>query len=186
MKKLRLTFLVLLTATAFSFYSCDLLDAADDVTLEEELTLDWNTDENADGVNVPYSHDETLKLENSSAIAPYLNKIKTIEITSITYHIENFNNDPHHSPVIMTNGEAKFGPSGSVTAPMADATGVNLQTQTTETTLNIDAAKLSQIAQMLKDNKEVKMTATGTLSKTPVSFTVVSTFHVKITANALD
>ena len=175
---------------ALAFASCDLLDKADDVTFEEELVLNWDADENLDASNVPYVHQEILDLADYPVLAPYIDKIKKVEITKITYRIANFDNSPHGQPVTMTAGFASFGPydtnTPTVSAPMAAAGGVNLGAATADATLAIDAAGLSSIAQMLLDDKQVKMYSTGNLSKTPVAFRVVSTFYVKITANALD
>lgn len=175
---------------AFTFASCDLFEKADDVTFEEELVINWNADENLEGTNVPYEDFQILDLADYPVFAPYIDKIKKVEVTKITYRITNFNNEPHKQPVTMTGGYAAFGPfdtnTPTVSVPMAAAAGVNLGATTTETTLAIDAAGLSSVAQNLLDDHQVKMYSEGILSKTPVSFTVVSTFYVKITANALD
>ncbi|HEY0652673.1 MAG TPA: hypothetical protein VGD65_06075 [Chryseosolibacter sp.] len=182
--------LVAFAAGALSFGSCDLFEKADDVTFEEELVINWDTDENLEGSNVPYEDFQILDLADYPVFAPYIDKIKSVEVTKITYRITNFDNSPHNQPVTLVGGTASFGPydssSPSVTVPMAGASGVNIGAQTAETTLAIDAAGLSKVAKDLLDDKQVKMYSEGTLSKTPVAFRVVSTFYVKITANALD
>jgi hypothetical protein len=182
--------LLLLFIVAVTFASCDLLDKADDVTFEEELAVNWNTDVNTDGSNVQYQDFQNFDLADYPVLAPYLDKIKSVEITKITYRVENFDNSPHNQTVTLTNGVAAFGPidssTPSVTVPMAAASSINLGAATTETTLAIDAAGLSKVAKDLLDKKKVKMYSTGTLSKTPVAFRIVSTVYVKITANALD
>jgi hypothetical protein len=179
-----------LSALAISFCGCDLFDKADDVTLEEELVLYWNVDENLSGSNVPYSDFQILDLADYPEFEEYVDKIKSVEITKITYRITNFDNSPHESPVTLTNGVAEFGPFDSTTAgvsaTLASASGVNLETVVNETTLTIDAAGLNKIAKDLLDDKKIKMYSKGTLSKTPVAYTVVSTFYVKVVANALD
>lgn len=189
MRKPIATILALFTI-ALTFGSCDLFEKADDVTLEEELVINWDTDENLEGANVPYEDVQILDLADYPVLAPYIDKIKSVEITKITYRITNFDNSPHGQAVTLTGGTAAFGPydssTPSVTVPMAGASGVNIGAQTTETTLTIDAAGLSKVAKDLLDDKQVKMYSEGTLSKTPVAFRVVSTFYVKITANALD
>jgi hypothetical protein len=181
---------VLLFVFAVTFASCNILDKADDVTFEEELAVNWDTDINTDGTNVQYEDFQTFDLADYPVLAPYLNKLKSVEVTKITYRVENFDNSPHNLAVTLTNGLAKFGPADSstpsVTVPMASASSINLGTATTETALAIDAAGLSKVAKDLLEKKKVKMYSTGTLSKTPVSFRVVSTVYVKITANALD
>jgi hypothetical protein len=181
---------LILFVSALAFVSCDLFEKADDVTFEEELVIYWDTDENLEGSNVPYEDMQILDLADYPVFEPYLDKIKSVEITKITYHVTGFNNNPHGLPVKLTGGIAAFGPYDtsvpSVTVPMAGATGVDLGSAGSEATLAIDAAGLSKVAKDLLDDKQIKMYSEGTLSKTPVSFTVVSTFYVKITANALD
>ncbi len=182
--------IVALFACASAFSSCDLFEKADDVTFEEELIINWDSDENLTGENVPYEDMQILDLADYPVFAPYIDKIKSVEITKITYRITNFDNSPHNQPVTLVGGIAAFGPydgtTPSISVPMAAASGVNLGATTTETTLAIDAAGLSNIAQNLLDDKQIKMYSEGTLSRTPVAFRVVSTFYVKITANALD
>lgn len=179
-----------LFAFALTFASCDLFEKADDVTFEEELVINWDTDENLTGSNVPYEDVEILDLADYPVLAPYVDKIKSVEVTKITYRITNFDNSPHGQPVTLVDGIAAFGPydasAPSVSVPMAGASGVNIGAATAETTLAIDAAGLSKVAKDLLDDKQIKMYSEGTLSKTPVAFRVVSTFYVKITANALD
>lgn len=179
----------LVAMTVVFFSSCDSLDDVGDVTLEQELVLNWNADEDEEATNAPYSDNKILDLSSNSVFSPYINKIKKVEVTKITYHVENFSSEDG-SAVIFSSGTASFGPfdasSVVATAIMASATGVNLQTQTAETDLAIDAAGLNEIAKLLKEDHKVKMTTAGILSKTPVAFTVVSTFHVKVTANALE
>lgn len=175
---------------AISFAGCDLFDKADDVTLEEELVLNWNIDENGSGTNVAYTDSKILDLAAYPEFDDYIDKIKSVEITKITYRVTNFDNSPHNSTVTLTNGVAEFGPYDSTTpgvsVPLASASGVNIGATVNETTLNIDAAGLNKIAKDLLDDKKVKMYSKGTLSVTPVAYTVVSTFYVKIVANALD
>lgn len=190
MKKYLIKSLTGLVFASALMSGCDLLDKADDVTLNEKLELTWTIDENLEAENAPYEDFQTLDLSDHPVIKPYLEKIKTIEITKITYHIEAYDASPHNSQVIFVNGTASFGPAGtsipSLTIPMAGASGVNLQTTTAEVELDIDADGLSEVAQYLKDDHAVKMYTDGILSKTPVAFKVVSTFHAKITANALN
>lgn len=192
MRKSIVKFLALAVFAVFAmtFASCDLFEKADDVTFEEELVVNWDTDENLTGTNVPYEDAQILDLADYPVLAPYVDKIKSVEVTKITYRITNFDNTPHGQPVTLTGGIAAFGPydasAPSVSVPMAGASGVNIGSATTETTLSIDAAGLSKVAKDLLDDKQIKMYSEGTLSKTPVAFRVVSTFYVKITANALD
>jgi len=170
--------------------TCDALEEADDVTFHSELEIQFIADENGTGTNVPYDDVQLLDLSNDSEIQPYLDKIKDIEITNITYRITGYDASPHNNAVIFNNGIAAFGPFDTVNPTVignyaAGASGVNLQTTTTETDLDIDTDQFNTVAEMLMDDKKVKMYSGGDLTQTPVAFTVVAKFYVTITANAL-
>jgi hypothetical protein len=189
MKSLRLTLgSFAAISMIFLLTGCDLFQKADNITLEKDFVLNWSADEqtviNGD---VPYSKTETVNLADNAEIAKYLNKIKEIEVVSIKYHVENYSAD---GAVFFKNGIASFASttaSGTaVSVPYAaNADGVNLQTATADAALNIDADGLSKIANIFKTEKSLSFTSAGVLSKTPVAFKVVSTFKLKITAEAL-
>jgi hypothetical protein len=190
MKKHGFTSRIGLIVLALFFYGCSIFDKADDVTFSEELTVTWTVDENQNGQNVPYTHSESVNLEDYPEIKKYINKIKSVNVERITYRIMNYDASPHHAQVIFSNGKASFASQGAapvVEVPYgATATGVNLQTSTSETDLAIDQNGLNKIGSLLKDNKKISMQSSGTLSQTPVSFVVESRFYVTITANALN
>jgi hypothetical protein len=182
--------LVFLSALAVSFTGCDLFDKVDDVSFNEEIEVTWTIDENGTGQNVPYTHEETFDLESNAEIKKYIHKIKDVKVEKVTYRITNYDAAPHNSQVFFNSGVASFSTMGSTTPVVsvpfaATASGVNLQTTTSDTQLTIDGPGLNSLAAVLKQEKKAKMRATGTLSQTPVSFKVVSTIHVKITAEAL-
>lgn len=173
------------------FSGCNLFDKADDITFPATLEVTWTADEDGDLVNHAYSKTATVKLSDNAEIARYNDKIKSVEIEKITYRITEYSDAPHNEAVIMKNGFASFSSTGSSTPILevpyaASAADVNLKTTTSDTDLNINAGGLTDLANIFKAEKELKMTSTGVLSRTPVSFTVVSTFHVKITAEILD
>jgi hypothetical protein len=189
MKTLKYLF-VLALAVISTMSGCDLLDNAADVKFDATIEVDWVVDENGDFTNAVYSHSETLSLTSNSEIEKYKNKIKEVKVNRITYAVTDYNAEPHNTAVIFSDGVASFLQVGSSTpitsAPYsASASGVNLQTATAEADLAIDADGLSQVAAILKADKEVVMKTDGILSKTPVSFRVVSKFYVTITASAL-
>jgi hypothetical protein len=190
MNRKHLTGLLFVAAT-FVFCGCDVLDKADDVTFDATIEVSRNADENGEGTNVLYENLETVELSDNAEIAKYASKIKSIKINKITYSVENYNAAPHNSQVFFNEGIASFAAVGasthSVIVPFAaSATGVNLQGSTSETELDIDADGLNELAGLLKEDNQLIMSTTGTLSITPVSFTVVSKFYLTITANALD
>jgi hypothetical protein len=190
-KTLKIMGLLFITA---AFVTCDALEEADDVTFEEDFEIIFHADENGNGVGVAYKDLQTLDFASNTDIAPYLNKIKDIEVTRVTYRITGYQEDPNADPpctnVVMTNGFAKFGQVGTLEeielgAFAATAAGVNLQATTAETDLTINAAQFKALADLLLDEKKANIYSVGTLSCTPIQFNVVATFYVTITANAL-
>lgn len=177
-----------------AFVTCDALEEADDVTFHADLEIIFAADENGEGVSVPYQDLQTLDFADNSEIAPYLDKIKDIEITRVTYRITGYQEDPTADPpctnVVMTNGFAKFGKVGTLEeitlgSFAATAAGVNLQSTVSETDLTIDAAQFNALADLLLDEKKANIYSVGVLSCTPIQFNVVAKFYVTITANAL-
>src|SRR6478609_2440454 len=137
-KTLKILGLLFITAT---FVTCDALEELDYVTLHSNFEIIFLADENGNGVSVAYHDLQTLDFANDSEIAPYLDKIKAIEITKVTYRITGYQEDATANPpctnVIMTNGFAKFGRVGSAEEIVfgsyaATAAGVNLSSTTAE------------------------------------------------------
>lgn len=188
MKKTLTIFGLLLTSAAL--VTCDALEEADDVTFHAQIEIDFIADEDGTGNDVPYEDVQILDLASNSEIFDHLDRIKGVKIEQITYRILGYDATPHHSAVLLNSGTASFGPWDSdvktVTGNFAAAAAaVNLQTTTTETDLDIDVDQFNEVADMLLDDKKVKMYSEGTLSQTPVAFTVRAKFYFEITANAL-
>jgi hypothetical protein len=178
-------------ATIISFSGCDLFDKAKEITFSADLDVTWEADENADGTNVGYAFTKTVSLSDNAEIAKYINKVKSIKVESVTYKVTDYNDDPHGEAVIFKEGTASFSSKGSSSPILevpfaATADGVNLKTTTSDTNLTIDAGGLNDIAAIFKKEKEADMKVSGKLSRTPVAFKLVSTFHVKITAEVID
>ncbi|HEU5292345.1 MAG TPA: hypothetical protein VFU05_16975, partial [Cyclobacteriaceae bacterium] len=143
-KTLKIMGLLFITA---AFVTCDALEEADDVTFDSSLEIIFMADENGNGTGVAYDDLQTLDFAGNTDIAPYLDKIKDIEVTRVTYRITGYLEDPMADPpctnVVMTNGFAKFGQVGTTEeielgSYAATAAGVNLQTTTAETDLTIN------------------------------------------------
>jgi hypothetical protein len=162
-----------------TFSSCDLLDKADDVSFAVTVPLTFVIDENADNPSgMAYSDTQLLDATANSEVAKYASKIKKFEVTKVTYTISP-GADP--STVIFSNGALKVSSTGKT---IASATSVSL-TNTAETELTSDTAGFNELATKLLDDKQEMILMNGTLSKTPVAFTVKFNFYIKITANAL-
>lgn len=177
-----------------AFVTCDALEEADDIDLHPTFELIFFADENGNGVSVAYKDLQTLDFASNGDIAPYLDKIKAIEITKVTYKITGYQEDATANPpctnVVMTNGFAKFGRVGTLEeielgSYAATAAGVNLQSTGSESELNINAAQFKALADLLLDEKKANIYSVGTLSCTPIQFNVVAKFYVTVTANAL-
>lgn len=170
---------VLLLIIFGTFSSCDLLDKADNVSFDVTIPLTFLIDENADNPGgMAYSDTQLLDATTNSEVAKYASKIKKFEVIKVTYTISP-GADP--STVIFTNGALKVSSTGKT---IASATSVSL-TNTSETELTSDTAGFNELATKLLDDKQELILMNGTLSKTPVAFTVKFNFYIKITANAL-
>jgi hypothetical protein len=174
-------------AVATIFTSCNLFDKVDDITFPSELQVIWTVDEDGEHFNFAYSDTRTVKLSDDPEIEKYINKIKDVKIDKITYKIEEY--EAEGDAVFLTAGNASFSSgssSNAVVVPFAATAGINLQTSSGEAELEIDEQGLTELAAIFKQEKELEMNAAGILSKTPVSFKIVSTFYIKITAEVLD
>jgi len=187
----KILLIVAFTAIAVVFAACDLFDKADEITIPSEIEVVWTVDENADQTNFAYTQTKTVKLSDAPEFQKYIDKVKEVKVERISYKVTDYNDDPHHETVYFKDGVASFASAGTsspvVTVPFAaTASGVNLQASTTEVDLNIDAEGLNKLAAVFKQEKELDMNAVGVLTRTPVSFKIVSTFHVKIVAEVLN
>jgi hypothetical protein len=183
-------FMAFAIGTVVTFSGCDLFDKANDITFPATLKLTWSASEDGEHTDVGYSHSQKVTLADNADVAKYINKIKSVKVEKVTYRIENYA-QPDGDEVIFSNGLASFSSTGSssalVSVPFgATATGVNLKTSTSDTDLAIDSKGLDDIAAAFKKDKEASVTVSGTLSETPVSFNVVTEFHVQITAEVID
>jgi hypothetical protein len=187
-KTLKILGLLFVSATLMT---CDALEKADDITFHADIELDFVTDENGEGTDVPYDDVQLLDLTTNTEINQHIDKIKDIKIERITYRIINYDASPHFSAVQLTSGTVSFGTFDSAIKAItgnfaASAAAVNLPTTTAETDLDFDADQFNDIAEMLLEDQKIKMYSEGTLSQTPVAFTVRARFYFEITADALD
>lgn len=158
--------------------SCDLLGKADDISFEAELPLAFTVNEQADNPNgKSYTDSKLLDASSDPDVAKYASKIKEFKIKRITYRISGAS-DPS---VSFTNGSLKIVSSGKT---IASASSVSLSNNG-EIDLTADTAGFNELASALLGDKQEMVQLQGTLSKTPISFSVDFTFYVTITANAL-
>lgn len=175
--KAQLSILLLIIFSAFS--SCDLLDKADDVSFDVTLPVTFVIDETANNPGgMAYADTQLLDATSDPEVAKYASKIKEFKVNKVTYTITP---GAGSSTVTFTNGAVKVSSSGKT---IASASSVNLSS-TAETELTADTAGFNELASKLLDDKQELILLNGTLSKTPVGFSVEFNFYVTITANAL-
>jgi hypothetical protein len=186
MKKIPLSLsgAVVLLVLVFSFYGCDKIDEATDVSFDVEFEGEFVIDEQGDLGEEPYSSTLTVDAKSNTKVADYAAKIKEIKVNKITYRITNY--AAPGGAVSFLNGKMSFGTVGAAPSVVATVGSVNLQTQGgVETELDINQDQLNSIANTLLDELEVAVYTEGTLSNTPVGFKVPVKFYVTITADVL-
>jgi hypothetical protein len=161
-----------------SFLSCDLIEKADDVSFSATAPISFVVNETATSSGQFYSDSRVLNLGSDPEVAKYSSKIKEFKVNKITYTISGAN----PTSVTFSNGIIKIASNGTT---IATAPSVVLLSNNAETELSADANGLNILADLLLDNKQEQIQLQGTLSQTPVSFTVVFKFYLTITANAL-
>jgi len=170
---------VVLLLALGTFSSCDLFDKVDDVSFDVTLPLEFVIDENADNPGgMTYTNSKLLSATSDPEVAKYASKIQEFKVNKITYTVSP-GADP--STVTFSNGTLKITSSGKTIASISSASLSN----TSETELTADTAGFNELASTLLADKEESIQMQGTLSKTPVAFTVTFKFYVTITADAL-
>jgi hypothetical protein len=173
----------LLAMVMFSFNSCDKLEEADDISFDADFTVTFNASESVTDTDKHYFDRKVLDATSNSKVKDYAAKIKKIKINKITYLITNYSAP---GAVLFSGGTLGFSSVTSLTpSVVADNVAENLMTTTSETELDMDTDQLNEIANDLLQTLSVGVYTDGTLSSTPVAFSVPVKFYVTITANAL-
>jgi hypothetical protein len=160
-----------------TFSSCDLFDKVDDVSFDVTLPLDFVVNETADNPSgKTYTDSKLLDASSDPEVAKYASKIQEFKVNKVTYTISGAS-DPS---ITFTNGTLKVSSGKTI----ASASSVSLS-NTAETELTADTAGFNELASLLLADKQELVTLQGTLSETPVSFTVKFKFYVTLTADAL-
>jgi hypothetical protein len=178
-----------LALIALLLSGCDLVDKADDVTFEITLDKTFVADENGTFTNKNYPGDPVLlDLASHTDVTPYLNKIKDVKITKVEYQITSYTSEPPGTAVMFSNGTMRYSEtSGGTSSELSTVPGpLNLMTASGVKELPKNDANFNALAKILLDKKQAYVFTVGTLSSTPVSFNVPTTFYITITANALE
>jgi len=177
--------LVVLALATTLFTACDLLDKVKDIDFDATLEETINVNEENEGTNVNYTETITLDATTDPDIDKYKSKIKGFTIKSVSYQVVSYD-----GPVASTfSGTLSFG-DASQTTPTVAATITSLNLQQAYTTaevfdLTISQADVDKVANMLKDDKAVKLYLNGTLSATPVYANIRIILDVSVKAEAL-
>ncbi len=167
-----------LIPVALLVISCSLIEKLDDVDFDITLPVTFTVSETASSPSgKSYSDSKTLSVANDPDVMKYTKKIKKFKVNKVTYSISRA--DP--STVKLTDGKITTGSGKTI----ASAASIDLS-NTDETNLTIDNNGASELCKSLLESKQEKITLQGTLSSTPVSFTVKLKFYLTVTANVLD
>lgn len=158
--------------------SCSLIEKLDDVDFDVTMPVTFTVSETASSPSgKSYSDSETLSVANDPDVLKYAKKIKKFKVNKVTYSISGAN----PATVKLTDGKVATGNGKTI----ASAATIDLS-NTSETNLTTDNSGISELCKSLLENKQEQITLQGTLSSTPVSFTVRLKFYLTVTANALD
>ena len=170
--------LVILAILISPMISCDevedLIDVKKDVVLTENFVVDL-----AGG-------DDSLESENlnvsilTSAVKPYADLLKKVEIEKVTFQILNYTGDD------LAEFEVKFSADGSL---FIDENFIASEAEANSTIFEVtDSPELNSLASKLLNNENVAIvfSAESKNLDNPASFTVQATFYIEVTANPLN
>jgi hypothetical protein len=182
MKLMKPTLLMMFAAIALLWLqSCesDVLDISETFTYENEFTI-YTTDTVSTIV-------QTVDMaEKSSIISEYGNKIKSIEITDVTYWLTMHQGADDQKIVEAHLQVSDLSDEGMTT--IAALSNVNLsQLVDNPENLSVDQAGLDRMEELIKNSPHsFKLTYTNACNEAPLDFTVKFIFKIKMTANPLN
>lgn len=166
----------LLLLTVILITSCDKIEEATQVTLNEDFTLEIPIIINE--ANPTYQDVLTLNLADNADLRDYLDKIESVQITSASYSIKNFQgNADATAQATITSASQTFGPF---------AHQLQSDAQQQRQFALTGATKLQALATTLKNTNRLSFTYNVAQDQASnSSFTVVITVKTKIVAQAL-
>jgi len=162
--------------------SCNRFDKVEDASFDAILPLTFSIiDSTVPLLGEPteraYTGSELLNAASNADVAAYANKIKAFKVNKISYTISGAN----PTTVTFTNGVLKVSSTGTTIASVNSISLAN----TIETQLTSNTAGFNELATKLLDDNQELILLNGTLSKTPVAFSVTFKFYVTVTISAL-
>jgi hypothetical protein len=162
----------------FTFFSCDLIDKATDVTFSTTAPVTYIVNETSSNPSGKlFSDTKLLDLASDPDVAKYASKIKSFKVDKITYTISGAN----PTSVTFNNGLIKIASTGATVA----STGTVSLANSMETDLATDVNGVNALTTSLLNNQQELIQLQGFISQTPVAFTVVFKFYLTISASAL-
>jgi hypothetical protein len=158
--------------------SCNLFDKADDVKFDSPI--EGSLSVNATNVG-SVTENLTLSSASSPEINKYKDKIRKFTVNKVTYTIVDYLGEAD----CLFSGSVKTSIANSATLSLTDVNIKQLNDAGTATELVLPANDLQAIAALLKEDKEVIVTVTGSLTKIPASFKIKFTINATIEADAL-
>jgi hypothetical protein len=160
-----------------TFSSCDVIEKADDISFDATVPISVFVNETASSSGGSFSKTQTMDLASDPDVAKYVSKIKEFKVNKITYTISGANPDS----VTLTNVTIKNASGGKT---IAIASSISLS-NTTETPFTTNSSGIDELNAALLADKQGQIEFLGTLSSTPVTFTLTIKFYLTITANVL-
>ncbi len=161
----------------YVFSSCDLIEKADDVSFDTTVPITFTVNETAVSSGKSFSDTKTLNVASDDEVAKYASKIKEFKVNKVTYTVSGAN----PNSVTFSNGTIKLETNGKTIASVSSVSLSN----TSETQLTTDTSGINELTANLLADKQEQIQLQGTLSSTPVSFTLTVKFYLTIAANAL-
>lgn len=173
---------VIMLAILVALGGCDWIKDLSKVELETDIIVNVpvtsvgkkSAEAVAAAEDVSFTGSAVLSLDENDDISPYLEKLREIDLQTVTVTING-----------LVPGQTITGVSLSVTGVGTICTQANITSANSTFTPQIDEAKLQQAGQKLKDDLSITVVVSGT-STTPIANIVNIIFGARVTAGALD
>lgn len=164
---------------------CDLFDDVGIVNFSTTLEKTFDINEPVASNGRDYESVVTAALQDNLDVQPYLDKIKSIAITSVSYQITDYEGASN----VVSTGTVAFGEASGNTPASGQTYAVeeNLSQANGDDPrpLNLNAAQVEELTTWLREQRQAKVYLSGRLSATPARFKVTVFIEMNVEANAL-
>lgn len=170
------------------FSGCDFLDNLGQVTFDTELTAIFEVNETVVANSRNYVANQVVDASTNPDIQKYRDRLKDFRVNDVSYKISGYVVPAGISRVDFLNGRLGFGDADVNTASVSIALpSLNLRDlNTTGAETRLSLPDPGALAALLKADQRIRVFAEGTLSPTPVRFSMEVKFYVSVTADALN